>query len=391
MFLFAVALAVAPALIAVYAYAVYPSILWIVAQLRRRATAGERAGAWPTVTITVPVYNAVASIRTTLTHLLDVDYPRELVQLLVLSDASDDGTDDVVREFAVRGIELLRSPARLGKTAAENSAVSAARGELIINVDATITVPASSLKHLVRAFDDPTVGVASGCDVSIGAGDRVGTKAESGYTSYEMWLRDLETKVGSIVGASGCFYGIRRRIRAEALPPELSWDFASTLVAKQQGYRSVSVPNAVCFVPRAADVQVEFRRKTRTMARGLSTLFYYRALMNPFRYGGFALMLVSHKLLRWLPFLLAPVAMLALVVLAPQSNVAALALAAVALGLLVGTGAITHRGSMGFKPVAGAGFMVAAAAAGFLAWRDALRGTRMVTWEPTPRPSASPG
>jgi cellulose synthase/poly-beta-1,6-N-acetylglucosamine synthase-like glycosyltransferase len=391
MFLFAVALAVAPALIAVYAYAVYPSILWIVAQLRRRAAAGDRTGAWPTVTITVPVYNAVASIRTTLTHLLDVDYPRELVQLLVLSDASDDGTDDVVREFAVRGIELLRSSARLGKTAAENAAVSAARGELIINVDATITVPASSLKHLVRAFDDPTVGVASGCDVSIGAGDRVGTKAESGYTSYEMWLRDLETKVGSIVGASGCFYGIRRRIRAEALPPELSWDFASTLVAKQQGYRSVSVPNAVCFVPRAADVQVEFRRKTRTMARGLSTLFHYRALMNPFRYGGFALMLVSHKLLRWLPFLLAPLAILALVVLAPQSNVAALALAAVALGLLVGTGAITHRGSMGFKPVAGAGFIVAAAAAGFLAWRDALRGTRMVTWEPTPRPSASPG
>jgi cellulose synthase/poly-beta-1,6-N-acetylglucosamine synthase-like glycosyltransferase len=391
MFALAVAFAVAPALIAVYAYAVYPSILWIVVHLRPRTAASDRRDRWPTVTITVPVYNAVASIRTTLTHLLDVEYPRELVQLLVLSDASDDGTDDVVREFAPRGVELLRAPARLGKTAAENVAVSAARGELIVNVDATITVPPSSLKHLVRAFDDPTVGVVSGCDVSIGAGDRAGTKAESGYTGYEMWLRDLETKVGSIVGASGCFYGIRRSIRAEALPPELSWDFASTLVAKQQGYRSVSVPKAVCFVPRAVDVQVEFKRKSRTMARGLSTLFHFRALMNPFRYGSFAAMLVSHKLLRWLPFLLAPVAILALVVLAPQSNVAALAFGTIAVGLLVGIGAITHRGSVAFKPVAVAGFVVAAAAAGVLAWRDALRGTRMVTWEPTPRPSASPG
>jgi cellulose synthase/poly-beta-1,6-N-acetylglucosamine synthase-like glycosyltransferase len=391
MFELAVCLVVAPIVIAVYAYAVYPSILWIVGRLRSLPAAGAPLGPWPTVTITVPVYNAVASIRTTLTHLLELDYPRDLVQVIVLSDASDDGTDDIVREFADRGIELLRAPARLGKTAAENGAVSVARGDLIVNVDATITVPPSSLKHLVRAFDDPSVGVASGCDVSIGAGGRSGTKGESGYTSYEMWLRDLETRAGSIVGASGCFYGIRRRIRSEALPPELSWDFASTLVARQQGYRSVSVPNAVCFVPRAVDVQVEFRRKSRTMARGLSTLFHFGSLMNPFRYGGFAVMLVSHKLLRWLPFLLAPVAILALMTLAPQSNVAALALAAVAVGLLAGIGAITHRRSASFKPLALAGFVVAATAAGFLAWRDALRGTRMVTWEPTPRPSTSPG
>src|SRR5215208_5552074 len=167
MFALALALAAAPLVIAVYAYAVYPAVLWVLGRLRPRATAVERKNPWPTVTVTVPVYNAVASIRRTLTHLVDVDYPRELLQILVLSDASDDGTDDAVREFAARGIELLRAPARLGKTAAENAAISVARGELIVNVDATITVPPLSLKHLVRAFDDHTVGVASGCDVSI--------------------------------------------------------------------------------------------------------------------------------------------------------------------------------------------------------------------------------
>jgi cellulose synthase/poly-beta-1,6-N-acetylglucosamine synthase-like glycosyltransferase len=280
---------------------------------------------------------------------------------------------------------------RQGKTAAENAAVAVARGDIIVNVDATITVPVQSLKRLVRVFDDPTVGVASGRDVSVGAGERAATKAESGYTGYEMWLRDLETRAGSIVGASGCFYGIRRSIRRKPLPSGLSWDFASTLVAKQQGYRSVSVPGAVCFVPRAVDVQVELRRKSRTMARGLSTLFHFAELMNPFSYGGFALMLVSHKLLRWLPFLLAPAGILALAWLATWSSIAAFLLATVALGLVVGVAAIMRRGAIAFKPVALVGFIVAATAAGFLAWLDAIRGTRMVTWDPTARPSASAG
>jgi cellulose synthase/poly-beta-1,6-N-acetylglucosamine synthase-like glycosyltransferase len=391
MFAVAITLAAAPLVIAGYAYVVYPSILWVIARLRPRAAAAKPGDAWPTVTITIPVYNAGASIRTTLAHLLEVDYPRERLQLLVLSDASNDETDDIVREFAAHDVELLRAPVRQGKTAAENAAVAVARGEIIVNVDATIKVPAWSLKHLVRVFDDPTIGVASGHDVSTGAGDGVGTKGESGYTSYEMWLRDLETQAGSIIGASGCFYGIRRSIRTKALPPGLSWDFASTLVARQQGYRSVSVPNAVCFVPRAVDVQVELRRKSRTMARGLSTLFHFADLMNPVRYGGFAVMLISHKMLRWVPFLLAPVAVLALGLLATQSGIAASLLALVILGLLVGVAAIMRRGAVAFKPIALAGFVVAAVAAGFLAWLDALRGTRMVTWEPTPRPTVSVG
>jgi glycosyltransferase involved in cell wall biosynthesis len=391
MFGLAVIIAAAPLLIAVYAYAVYPIILWVIGRLRTEAASTETGVAWPSVTITVPVYNAASSIRKTLSHLLAVDYPRDRVQLLVLSDASNDGTDDIVREFSARGVELLRAPSRLGKTAAENAAVAVARGEIIVNVDATISVPANSLKHLVRAFNDPTVGVASGRDLSVGAGDRSATRAESGYTGYEMWLRDLETQAGSIVGASGCFYGIRRSIRSKPLPHGLSWDFASTLVARQQGYRSVSVADAVCFVPLAVDVQIELRRKSRTMARGLSTLFHFGGLMNPLRYGGFAFMLVSHKLLRWLPFLLAPAAILALALLATQSSVAAFVLATVGLGLLVGVAAIVHRGTIAFKPFALAGFVVAAAAAGFVAWIDAIQGTRMATWDPTPRPSISPG
>jgi cellulose synthase/poly-beta-1,6-N-acetylglucosamine synthase-like glycosyltransferase len=381
----AVALALAPLVIATYAYLVYPLILWVIASVRPTRSAANASSHWPSVTITVPVHNAVSNIRQTLERLLAVDYPADKLQLLVISDASTDGTDEEIRGLAGHGVELLRLPKRIGKTAAENAALAVASGEIIVNVDATILVPAGSLKPLVRAFDDPTVGVASGRDVSVGDTRHPGTSAESSYTSYEMWVRDLETRVGSIVGASGCFYGIRRCIHAKALPAELSWDFASPLVAREQGYRSVSVHAAVCIVPRTPAIRTEITRKVRTMSRGLSTLFYLRALMNPFRYGSFSLMLISHKLLRWVPYLLAPVALGSLCLLAGESAVARMSLAIVLTVVTVGTIGIARPTSAPSKPIAAAGFLIGVFVAGFLAWCAALRRTRMATWDPTPR------
>jgi cellulose synthase/poly-beta-1,6-N-acetylglucosamine synthase-like glycosyltransferase len=382
-------IATAPIVTAIYAYAAYPAIIWLIALIRPRNGPRPRTGDWPSVTITVPVYNAAPTIGKTLERLLGVDYPGDKLQIVVMSDASNDGTDDVVRTFAPRGVELVRAQVRRGKTAAENAAVGVARGEIIVNVDATVVVPPGSLKQLISAFDDPTVGVASGRDVSVGRDDHHDAGAESGYTGYEMRLRDLETRAGSIVGASGCFYGIRRSIRGSPLPAGLSWDFASTLVAREQGYRSVSVPGAVCLVPRTVEIRSELRRKARTMARGLSTLFHFRALMNPFRYGGFALMLISHKLFRWLPYLMLPAAVVALGLLATKSALAAVLLAITTFGLLLGAASIIYGNSIRFKPLVFAGFVVAVLSAGFLAWVDALRGVRMATWDPTPRPSVT--
>ena len=388
-----------PLVIGVYAYVGYPILLWAIASLRGAPKTSLAGWTWPTITITVPVFNSVSSIGATLEQLLSLDYPRDRLQILVLSDASTDGTDDVVRGFAERGVELLRAEERRGKTAGENAAVAFARGEIIVNVDATVRVPADSLKRLVSAFSDPSVGVASGRDVSVDANNLAGssqtssapiaTGGEAGYVGYEMWVRDLETRVGSIVGASGCFFAIRRQVHKDPLPPALSWDFASTLVARKLGYRSVSVRDAVCVVPRTSQMRTELTRKSRTMARGLSTLFHFRELMNPMQYGSFALMLVSHKLLRWLPYLLAPFAIVALGYLATGNNLAALALAVAAVGALSGVASISRPGATPWKPFAWAGFMVAALAAGFLAWYSALRGTQLVTWNPTPRPTAS--
>ena len=389
MFVLAVAVIFSPLIVGAYGYLGYPALLWVITRFHRRTFREEPIEAWPMVTITVPVYNAVCNIRRTLERLLDLDYPRDRLQLLVLSDASTDGTDDVVREFAGSGVELLRASERRGKTAAENAAVPVARGEIIVNVDATVEVPAYSLKRLVAAFADPSVGVASGRDVNVSATTRVGSEGEVGYTGFEMWVRDLETAVGSIVGASGCFFAIRREVHRDPLPPELSWDFASVLVARKLGYRSVSVPDAICLVPLTREMRTEFRRKSRTMARGLSTLLHFRALMNPFRYGSFALMLVSHKLLRWLPYLLAPFAVLALAFLAPTSVLAATALVLMVVAAIAGAVAIKYPRANMARPLAIAAFGVAVFTAGFLAWYDALRGERKITWNPTPRASVS--
>lgn len=386
----ALSLALAPAVIAAYAYLVYPVLLMLVgATRRRRAARVDVDGRWPMITVTVPVYNAVESIGATLERLLTLDYPRSRMQLLVISDASTDGTDELVRAFAPRGVELLRLPERRGKTAAENAAIAAARGHIIVNVDATVLVPVGSLKPLVSAFADPTVGLASGRDVSVGRESAAGTSTESAYVGYEMWIRDLETRVGCIVGASGCFYAFRRALHSTPLPPDLSWDFASALVARQHGLRAVSIPEAICLVPRTHELRTELRRKTRTMARGLRTLLHLRELMNPLRYGDFAWMLVSHKLMRWLPYLAAPVSLAALAWLSLHDVAARVALALIAA--VAATGLLSIRSavvrSLG-RLVELSGFLVTTCVAGALAWRDAVRAASLATWDPTPRPEA---
>ena len=283
-----------------YAYFGYPALLWIGSRARPAPAPGSVPLEWPDITITVPCYNEERSIAATIESLLALDYPADRRHLLIISDASTDRTDEIVRGYADRGVELLRLPARGGKTAAENAAAARLRGEIVVNTDATIRIVPGALKALVAVFQDPTIGVASGRDVSVGDVQSAGNQGESGYVGYEMWIRSLETRLGTIVGASGCFFATRRELYVGDFPEALSRDFASCLIAREHGYRAVSVDAALALVPRAASLRSEYRRKVRTMARGLGTLQFKRHLLNPLRYGLFAPLLFSHKLCRWL-------------------------------------------------------------------------------------------
>jgi cellulose synthase/poly-beta-1,6-N-acetylglucosamine synthase-like glycosyltransferase len=386
----AVALILIPIVLFAYAYVGYPLILALVALRKSRPPTLDDPPEWPTVSITIPAHDEAASIGATLESLLALDYPAHRRQILVASDCSTDGTDDIVRGYGARGVELLRTPVRSGKTAAENAALPHLRGEIIVNTDATIRIPPASLKPLIRVFQDPTIGAASGRDLSVGDVRAEVNQGESGYVGYEMWVRSLETRVGSIVGASGCFYAIRRSLVDPAFPEALSRDFASPLRARLLGYRTVSVDEALCLVPRTTSLRTEYRRKIRTMARGLDTLWYKRALLNPFRYGSFALMLWSHKLCRWLVHLTLPGLLLGLALLAPTSLAAALIVLVIALAMALGVvGMKWPEGRKAPTPIALCGFALAVNAAALRAWGKALRGERNPIWEPTRRPGAA--
>ncbi|HXG43472.1 MAG TPA: glycosyltransferase [Gemmatimonadales bacterium] len=383
-----VGIALLPGVCFVYAYLVYPVLLRLVGWFRAPEPVRADPAEWPLVSFSVPAYNEAAAIRRTIESLLALDYPPERRQIVVVSDASTDGTDDIVREYADRGVELCRLSRRSGKTAAENAAIGYLKGPIVVNTDATIRILPGSLKPLIRAFQDPTVGVASGRDVSVGDLTTGANRGESGYVGYEMWVRSLETRVGSIVGASGCFYAIRRDLHEALVPEALSRDFASALTAREHGLRAVSVNEAVCLVPRTVSLRREFHRKVRTMTRGLETLWFKRRLLNPFRYGWFAWMLFSHKLARWLVFLFIPPALAALVLLTPQSGAARVVLGLAAATLVAGTLAVrwpARRATPRLLELAG--FVLVACLAGFLAWLRALRGDLNPIWEPTRRPA----
>jgi cellulose synthase/poly-beta-1,6-N-acetylglucosamine synthase-like glycosyltransferase len=382
----ALGLVAAPLICFGYAYVVYPAVLAVLSARRPRVAAWPDPPEWPMISITVPAYNEERSIAATLDALLAVDYPPERRQIVVVSDASTDRTDEIVASYADRGVELLRMPERRGKSAAESAVAAVCRGEILVNTDASIRIGSDSLKALVRVFQDPTIGVASGRDVSVGKEAVEGNSAESGYVGYEMWVRAMETRLGSIVGASGCFYGIRKHLHDTRFPEALSRDFACALIAHEHGYRAVSVDSAVALVPRTASLLAEFRRKIRTMARGIHTLWYKRHLLNPFRHGSFALMLFSHKLCRWLVYLLLPAALLGLALLSAHSRIAAALLVAGLAATLLGFVGLRWPTGRRVPPLfALPGFLLASNLAGILAWLRVLRGEQSAMWEPTRR------
>ena len=369
-----------------YAYAGYPLLLRLIAARRPMPAEPPEPAEWPLVTITLPCHNEERRMRTAIEGILRADYPAERRQVLVISDASTDGTDDIAREYADRGVELIRLPERRGKTAGENAGVAAARGEIVVNIDASVGIRPDALKALVRAFGDPTVGVASSRDVSVGEVTAEGNQGESGYVGYEMRVRALETRIFSIVGASGSFFAMRRSIHEPDFPEELSRDFASALMAVEHGYRAVSVDDAVCLVPRTRSLRAEFRRKARTMARGLETLWYKRHLMNPLRHGVFAWMLISHKLCRWLVYLTLPLAVLGALALAAAWPPAWLLVGLGAAGVVLGLVGMRWPADRRAPPlIALPGFALASNVAGVLAWLRFFRGESSPVWEPTRR------
>ncbi len=378
-----------------YTYAAYPLLLRLLA---RRGSwdvvdDGDGDATWPTVSVTVPAYNEEGRIAEALEHILALDYPSDRMEVVVVSDGSTDRTDEIVESFADRGVRLHRMPERGGKTAAENALAPLLHGDIVLNTDASIRIRPDALKKLVAPLRDPSIGVASGRDISVSAGEAASTEGESKYVGYEMGIRDLESRAGGIVGASGCLYAIRSDLHRYELPPSLSRDFCSALVAREAGFSAVSVHDATCLVPRTRSLRKEYRRKVRTMVRGMRTLAYKRSLMHPLREGRFAWMLFSHKVCRWASSWALLVGVVGLLLMAIAGNPVGVA------GSIVGALAALAAGVAWFWPdarplprlIALPAFAVWSNLAAVHATLKAPLGGDSAKWEPTRRERAAAG
>lgn len=281
-----------------YAYAGYPLLLRLIVRLRgaKQVRKGE---ATPRVTLVISAYNEAAVIRAKLENVLSLDYPADLLEVVVVSDASSDGTDDIVREYAGRGVRLERQPERRGKTAGLNSVVPHVLGEVVVFSDANAMYQPGALQMLVRNFADAEVGCVTGEARYLEGGQSAADAGERAYWNYEMQVKRLETGVGSMVGGDGAIYAIRKALW-RSLPDNAINDFLNPLQIVADGWRSVYEPEAVCFEETAGGVRTEYRRRIRIVSRSWRAVFQEPRVLNPLRAGFFSVSVVSHKVLRWL-------------------------------------------------------------------------------------------
>jgi cellulose synthase/poly-beta-1,6-N-acetylglucosamine synthase-like glycosyltransferase len=285
-----------------YTLAGYPLLLAALARLRPRPIA--RSPIRPTVSVLLPVHNGDRWLAAKLDCILALDYPRELLQILVVSDGSTDRTEAIARDYAARGVELLRIP-RSGKASALNAGLKRATGEIVMFTDVRQRLDAGALKDLVQCFADPAVGVVSGELVILDGQTR--QEIDTGlYWKYEKWIRKRQSAVDSVLGATGCLYAMRRSLVQPLPPGTINDDMFLPLAAFLRGYRIVLEESARAY-DLPASLRTEFRRKVRTLAGVYQILGALPALLGPANRMWFHF--VSHKLARqFLPFALLAVA-----------------------------------------------------------------------------------
>jgi len=267
---------VGAALFIVYVLAGYPLLLgWLA---RRAARPVRKQRVRKTVSVIVPVSDGERWIAGKLESVLALDYPRELIEIAVVSNGCRDRTEEIVAEFAVHGVELLRLEAA-DKALAINHAVERAKGEILFFTDVRQRLDPGCLAELVDCFADPEVGVASGEAVIL-----EGTTHEEAsvglYRRYENWIRDKLSRIDSVFGATGCIWAMRRELAAPMPAGTLLDDVHLPLAAFFRGYRLIFDGSAKAFdYPTALDI--EFRRKVRTLAGVYQVIGAYPALLGP--------------------------------------------------------------------------------------------------------------
>ena len=275
-----------------WTHAGYPAAMGVLARVRPRPV--RKREQTPSVALVVSAHNEEAVIRRRIENALALDYPAEMLDVVVASDGSTDLTDGIVGELAASNprVRLLQCP-REGKVAAQHRAVRETSSDVLAFTDANSEWRPDALRALVANLADPEVGYVCG-QLRLESPD--GANMEGAYWRYEMWVREQESAASSITAGNGAIYAVRREAYVED-DPRFGHDFGFPYLMEQRGLRAVYEPAAVATEKPAAEPEDEYGRKVRTISRALGHILTGRAL-RPVR-PLYLAQLVSHRVLRY--------------------------------------------------------------------------------------------
>lgn len=367
-------------LVIAYAYLGYPAVLWLLSRSRVPAARDGAEERLPPVTLIISAFNEEQVIGRKIENALSLDYPPTLLEIVVVSDGSSDGTCEIVRGFADRRVVLRHYEERIGKSACLNRALPMAAGSIVVFSDANSVYESGALRALLGPFEDPSVGFVTGWT-------RYGSESSSlgMYSKLELLTKELESRIGSCIGADGAIFAIRKDLYTPLRDYDIN-DLVIPLSINRQGYRGVLQREAVCVEKDAGSAKGEFQRQVRITNRTLRAIMNHRELLNPFRFGLLSFKLFSHKLCRFLVplFLITALASNLLLVERARFFLAAL----IAQGIFyVAAGTATLLSRTGFLPHVAetARSFVVVNAAIALAWIKYFQGETYTTWSPTKR------
>lgn len=363
-----------------YTYIGYPLAVFLLSLLFPRPI--RKDDFTPMLSVIIAAYNEERDLATKLENVLSLDYPKEKLEIIVASDCSSDRTDSIAREYAYRGVILHRQAGRFGKTRAQQQAVKVSTGEILVFSDATTIYQHDALRKIVRSFADPEVGCVAGQLIYVDRSSTVVGQGCRSYWGYEKFLKRCESKLGSLIGVSGCLYAVRRTCQAR-LANQMIDDFVIATEIRLQGLRTVYEPEAISTEDTNNRSNDEFRMRVRVIAQTLRALYQYREVFSFGRYGLFAFQMFSHKLLRYVVpvFLLGVLATNWLLIdKSPFYYYALVTQGVIGLAMLVG--GIAERLNIKIGPLAIPYYFALvniASVAGFLKFAS---GETQVVWEP---------
>jgi cellulose synthase/poly-beta-1,6-N-acetylglucosamine synthase-like glycosyltransferase len=369
-----------------YTYAGYPLALRLLGLARRPRPDGPAA--WPRLSVVISAYNEAACIAGKLRSALEQDYPTDRLEVIVVSDGSEDGTDEIVRACPDPRVRLIRQEPRAGKSLALNRGVAAARGDVLVFTDANADFAPGALARLAAPFADPAVGLVSGQGLYARTEGGHTRAVGNGYVRYEAAVKSAESRLGFVAGADGAIYALRRTIYRDLAAAHVN-DLLHPIQAALAGYRARFEPRAITVEPPSKHAGQEWGRHVRMVAQSVHLVSHWLPRLLAARRWREAWGLVSHRALRWLT---APALGLILALnwgLTDHRPLYDVTLAAqAAFYALAALGYVADRTRLGLGPLAVPYYFCVVAAAGVAGVVRWLRGGAQAVWAPTSQVTA---